>query len=568
MSRICGIVGRTDRLGEMLTDLGAGARGPALRWTGVGWSGDGVALGCRGADPVAGELVADGEAPDVAAGFRAAIERLEGDFAVAWWDGQALWLARDRLGIRPLYYARCADGFAFASRPRPLLRLPGVDRTPDPRYLGIFAGSHYRYIDNRPERSPYLGIAQVPPGHLVRVRGDDVLVTPYWGLAEAPDLDANVAERYREELERAVMRGFTGSGVAFTLSGGMDSSSVLATAARATGRAQHAYSTLYPGSEFDESEEIGSMLELVEDWHRVTVTAPDVLDLVGRMIEAHDEPVATATWLSHYLLCEQVAGDGFHTLYGGLGGDELNAGEYEHFFFRFADLRYAGDEAALAHEVAEWARHHDHPVFKKDAAVADAMLARVADFTQPGRVRVDRGRLERYRAAVRFPLADYEPMLDHPFASYLKNRTYQDLFRETMPCCLRAEDRQAAAWGLRTREPFLDHRLVELMFRVPGELKIADGVTKRLLREAMRGVLPEETRTRIAKTGWNAPADQWFAGGGPVLELLSGDFRAAEVYDVTEVRRLVAEHPRENHMMFFWQLVNVELWLRWLETVR
>jgi asparagine synthase (glutamine-hydrolysing) len=286
------------------------------------------------------------------------------------------------------------------------------------------------------------------------------------------------------------------------------------------------------------------------------------------MIEAHDEPVATATWLSHYLLCEQVAGDGFHTLYGGLGGDELNAGEYEHFFFRFADLRYAGEEAALAHEVAEWARHHDHPVFKKDAAVADAMLARVADFTQPGRVRVDRGRLERYRAAVRFPLADYEPMLDHPFASYLKNRTYQDLFRETMPCCLRAEDRQAAAWGLRTREPFLDHRLVELMFRVPGELKIADGVTKRLLREAMRGVLPEETRTRIAKTGWNAPADQWFAGGGPVLELLSGDFRAAEVYDVTEVRRLVAEHPRENHMMFFWQLVNVELWLRWLETVR
>jgi asparagine synthase (glutamine-hydrolysing) len=568
VSRICGIVGRTDRIDAMLADLAVGARGPAQAWRGAAWRGEGIALGRHGEAARADALVADAiVAPQVGAdGFRAAIERLDGGFAVAWWDGGSLWLARDRLGIRPLYYARAADGFAFASRPRPLLRLPGVDRTPDPRYLGVFAGSHYRYIDNRPERSPYLGVAQVPPGHLVRVRGDDVLVTPYWGLADAPELEDDLAERYRELLAQATAGPHPGR-AAFTLSGGLDSSSVLASVAAATGEPQHAYSTLYPGSEFDESAEIGSMLELVAQWHRVPVQAPDVLDLVARMIEAHDEPVATATWLSHYLLCERVAGDGFRTLFGGLGGDELNAGEYEHFFFRFADLRFTGDEATLAHEVAQWARHHDHPVFRKDAAVADAMLARVADFTQPGRVRVDRERLERYAAAVRFPLADYRPVLDHPFGSYLKNRTHQDLFRETMPCCLRAQDRQAAAWGLTTRDPFLDHRLVEFMFRVPGELKIADGVTKRLLREAMRGVLPEETRTRIAKTGWNAPADQWFADGGPVLELLGGDFHAADIYDLGEVRRLLAEHPRENHMMFFWQLVNVELWLRWLATL-
>jgi asparagine synthase (glutamine-hydrolysing) len=568
MSRICGLVGRTTRLEAMLADLGAGAYGPALRWSGASWRDEGVALGRRGATATAGPLLADGDVQEIRGDFRSAIERLHGEFAVAWWEAETgtLWLARDRLGVKPLYYARCDDGFAFASRPGPLLRMPGVDRTPDPRYLGVFAGSHYRYIDNRPERSPYLGVAQVPPGHIVRVRGDDVLVTPYWGLAEAPDLEHDLAERYRELLQRAVGRN-PGARPAFTLSGGLDSSSVLASAAKATGQPQHAYSTLYPGSEFDEAPEIASMLGLVEEWHQVTVDAPDVLGLVARMIEAHDEPVATATWLSHYLLCERVAQDGFDTLYGGLGGDELNAGEYEHFFFRFADLRYAGDEAALAHEVAEWARHHDHPVFRKDATVADATLARVADFTQPGRVRVDRDRLERYRAAVRFPLASYEPLLDHPFGSYLKNRTHQDLFRETMPPCLRAQDRQAAAFGLRTRDPFLDHELVEFMFRVPGELKIADGITKRLLREAMRGVLPEATRTRIAKTGWNAPADLWFAGGGPVLELLGDGFRAAELYDIAEVRRLVSEHPRENHMMFFWQLVNVELWLRWLETL-
>jgi asparagine synthase (glutamine-hydrolysing) len=116
------------------------------------------------------------------------------------------------------------------------------------------------------------------------------------------------------------------------------------------------------------------------------------------------------------------------------------------------------------------------------------------------------------------------------------------------------------------------------MFRVPGDLKISGGVTKRLLRMAMRGILPEETRTRVKKTGWNAPADAWFAGEGRDLlhDLVgSSDFRAGDVYDVSEVRRLIDEHdeivrsgePRENHMMFLWQLVNLELWLRWLDSL-
>jgi asparagine synthase (glutamine-hydrolysing) len=162
--------------------------------------------------------------------------------------------------------------------------------------------------------------------------------------------------------------------------------------------------------------------------------------------------------------------------------------------------------------------------------------------------------------------------MDHPFTSALKNRTYQDLFRETAPCCLRAEDRQCTAFGIDHADPFLDYRLVEFMFRVPGTMKIRDGVTKRLLREAMRGVLPEETRTRIAKTGWNAPAHRWFTGRG--LEQLrdmvaSRRFRERGVYRPQEVDRIVDEHvaivssgePRENHMMFLWQLVNLETWL-------
>jgi asparagine synthase (glutamine-hydrolysing) len=205
-----------------------------------------------------------------------------------------------------------------------------------------------------------------------------------------------------------------------------------------------------------------------------------------------------------------------------------------------------------------------------------AGLERLVDLKVPGRCLPDRTRLARYRDTVHrdyFDLVGYEPVMDAPFTSYLKNRTYQDIFRETAPCCLRAADRQTSAFGIDVSWPFFDHRLVELMFRVPATLKIRDGVTKHLLREAMRGILPEDTRARIAKTGWNAPAHVWFATGGGrelVLDLVaSRAFRERGIYDVAAVRRLLDEHQAivaehrlvDNHMMFFWQLVNLEVWL-------
>jgi asparagine synthase (glutamine-hydrolysing) len=286
--------------------------------------------------------------------------------------------------------------------------------------------------------------------------------------------------------------------------------------------------------------------------------------------------VATATWLSHYVLCGDAEGEGFRALFGGLGGDELNAGEYEYFFFHFADLEDAGREDELRHEVDEWARLHDHPIFRKSAAVVDDAFARLVDPALPGGIRVDRERLERYRPALDptfFDLARYEPTLEHPFDTHLKNRTYQDLTRETLPCCLRAEDRHGAALGIDNVLPFLDHRLAELMFRVPGSLKIRDGITKRLLRDAMTDIVPDETRLRVKKTGWNAPAHVWFSGADreQLLDLVRSDrFRNRGIYNVSEVERIVDEHEeivasgasRENHMMFLWQLVNLELWLR------
>ncbi|RJQ83018.1 MAG: asparagine synthetase B [Desulfobacteraceae bacterium] len=515
-------------------------------------------------------------------GFEGALMRLCGDFAVALYDARedTLWLGRDRAGIRPCYYASFEAGIAFASQPQALLRLPGVSRQINHKFAALFAGSHYRTFDHDPTRSPYEAVHQLPAAHLARIHNGRFEVRRWWELVEAPDFTQTgeeLAERYRELFFKVVAERLRyARRPAFTLSGGMDSSSVLATAVRLSGAKQQAFSSVYEDPTFDETAEIATILDAaVERWHPVPIGQVDLFAIVRDMVAAHGEPVATATWLSHWLLCRQVADAGFETLFGGLGGDELNAGEYEYFFFHFADLRAAGRQAELDHEIAAWAHHHDHPVWRKNRQVAEEALSRLVDADRPGQCLADRRRIERYAHVLRpdcFDPLQFVPVLDGPFSSYLKNRTWQDIFRETAPCCLRAEDRHADAFSLINVNPFYDHRLMEFMFRIPGTLKIRDGVTKILLRRAMQGVLPEATRLRVKKTGWNAPAHIWFTGrqADDVRDLVnSSDFKATEYYDRKEVLRLLDEHCAiveskrsiENHMMFFWQLLSLEIWL-------
>jgi len=610
MARIAGLVSdHDDRERDLLLGKMVAALSPDANWHAHDESSGKAAFGWRGCEKpqiaaVNGILAAmdgsiynwdelgGGSGAELLArliaryGIEKALGMLNGDFAVAAYDAarETLWLARDRFGVKPLYYVSQPGCIAFASRPRALLMAPGGSREVNRKFVSLFAASHYRTFDHDPTASPYASLAQLPAAHLLCWKNGRITKSPYWSLAQGEDLtmgEGELAARYRELLLDAVARRYKSARrPAFTLSGGMDSSSVLASAVHTAKAKQHAFSTVYEDATYDETPEIQSMLDAaVEEWHPVPVGSPDLLDLISRMIDLHDEPVATATWLSHYLLCREVSNQGFGSLFGGLGGDELNAGEYEYFFFFFADLQAAGCHEVLNREVEQWIAHHDHPIFRKSFDLMRDGLGRLVDLSQGGKCLVDRQRLGRYFSALNpdyFDLSGFEPPMEGPFKSYLKNRTYQDITRETLPCCLRAEDRQTVALGLDHFLPFLDHRLVELMFRVPGELKIRDGVTKHLLRQAMRGILPEATRTRIKKTGWNAPAHVWFAGPGRALLLDLVDsraFRERGIYNVRQVRYLIDEHERivsearaeDNHMMFLWQLVNLELWFRWIE---
>jgi len=518
-------------------------------------------------------------------GFEGALLKINGDFSISLFNEVSgeLFLARDRFGVKPLYYVEFPTHFAFASRPRGLFQVPKITLELNKRFVAMFGGSHYRYIDNVTSESPYQQIKQLPAAHFLRIIDNRVCIKRYWDLYEQPNFDrseSDLADEYKTLLIDAVKKRVDSvqGRAAFTLSGGLDSSSVLSCAVHSAGLKQQAFSSVYLDKTYDESEEIKNMLfTKVEKWTPVEIGTPNVFRLIEKMVSDHDEPVATATWLSHYLLCNEVSSAGFGGLFGGLGGDELNAGEYEHFFFNFADLQHAGNKDLLEFEIDKWAEYHDHPIYQKNRMIANDSLAKMIDPKKLGVCNPYIYENSKYLNTINrdyFDLHSFKPVMDHPFKSYLKNRTYQDIFRETAPCCLRAEDRQTTAFNIDHFDPFFDHRLAEFMFRIPGSLKIRGGVTKILLREAMKGVLPEETRTRIKKTGWNAPAHTWFSQGSAAEEL--GDliesrvFKEWNIYDINLVRKLFKEHTAivkgnvvaENHMMFFWQLINNFEWIR------
>ncbi|MBU2548867.1 MAG: asparagine synthase [Proteobacteria bacterium] len=506
------------------------------------------------------------------------LARINGDLALALYDRlkDRLILFRDRFGVKPLYYARAGSTWLFASEIKSLFQHPALTAEPDPGTLFDYLATHYRYIHRDPARTYYDGVRQVPPGHYVVLGPSGDPVRRYWKLEldpEAAALDSRQAEERLLDLVRdSVARRLNDERpMAFSVSSGMDSSSVCSLASILTGEKLDLYSVGYGRGEYDESEGIAPLADrYAARWRNILISEPPLLDLVDRLVRLTDGPVCTVTWLSHYFLARTAREDGRHIIFSGLGGDECLAGEYEHFLFFFADLKRKGLDDRLALEVEGWSRLHDHPIFKKSWAVVEDALNRLVDLTRPGLVLPDRLRYERYldHFDPDFIQAGDRPLeMVCPYDSYLANRCYQDLFFETTPPCLAADDKNVARFGLETRFPFLDHRVVEFCYSLPGEIKYDRGVTKAVMRRAMKGILPEANRLNTTKTGFNAPVGEWIMGPGrdKVWDLIrSRSFRERGWFRPGAAEQLFMAHEwgEANHMMLLWQILNAELWLR------
>ena len=503
---------------------------------------------------------------------------LDGMFAIAVWDEytRTLLLARDRVGIKPLYYAVLPDQLVFASEIKALLEHPGVDRTLDipsvSRYLA------YEYVPA--PHAIFRTIRKLPAGHWLTYTDGRVKVEPYWNLQfsrGAKITEAEAVERLRAALDIAVRRHLISDvPLGMFLSGGIDSATVAAVAAaHVSGRLQ-TFSIGFTDPSFDESGHARRVAQAVgSDHHEEILDARAALELVERLPDLVDEPLGDASILPTYLL-SRFARRSVTVALSGDGGDELFAGYPTYQAHRVARA-YRRVPRLLRDRVVR-PLVHALPVSHRYMSV-DFLMKRFVD----GMVDDDAERHARWmgsftsdeqrelftpEAAAQLNGAPYDSIQETAVhaaaADPLERLLYLDLKGYLGEGVLTKVDRASMACSLEVRVPLLDRRVVELAASLPPYLKLHGFTTKYVLKQAMRDRLPREVVDR-RKQGFAVPLARWFRHElAPLLaEALSPDvLRRQGLFRHDVVDRLVREHQRgtHDHRKKLYTLLVFQLW--------
>jgi asparagine synthase (glutamine-hydrolysing) len=509
----------------------------------------------------------------------ASLSDLEGMFGLALWDAPArtLVLARDRLGIKPLYYAVLPDQIVFASELRALLEHPAIDRT-----LDLTALSRYLAHEYVPAPASILrSVRKLPASHWLTYTDGRVKVEPYWTVAFHPERAIGVAEaveRLRGVLDLAVRQHLVSDvPLGVFLSGGIDSSTVAAFAAPHVGGRLKTFSIGFEDPSFDESARARHVARVLgTDHHEEVLDAPGALNLIERLPDLLDEPLGDASLIPTFFL-SRFARRSVTVALSGDGGDELFAGypTYQaHRLARAVELVPRWIRSGVVQRVVDRL-----PVSLANLSV-DFKLKRFFEgmaYSDVERHGVWLGSFtpaeqqdlftpearERMEAPPSY--AAFHEILAHaPSMQGLERMLYLDLKGYLGEGVLTKTDRASMACSLEVRVPLLDRRVVELAASLPMGLKLHGLTTKYVLRRALAGVLPRETLAR-PKKGFGVPLGRWFRGElRPLIrEVFGADaIRRGGLFRPETVERLLAEHEgrRRDHRKKLYTLLAFQLW--------
>ncbi|HAT32731.1 MAG TPA: asparagine synthetase B [Janthinobacterium sp.] len=511
------------------------------------------------------------------------VERFRGMFAFGLWDRKqrTLFLARDRLGIKPLYYAVTGEAhLLFGSELKSLLAHPGLARELDP--LAVEDYFAYGYV---PEpRTIFRGALKLAPGHSLTVRPGAAgpVLKQYWDLPFAPHApmsEAAAADELIARLREAVeIRLVAEVPLGAFLSGGVDSSAVVALMAGALDQPVNTCSISFGDPAFNESAYADMVAARYHTRHHALQVEQDDFALIDQLAGLYDEPFADSSALPTYRVC-QLARQRVTVALSGDGGDENLAG-YRRYRWHLHEERLRamlplGLRRPLfgllgqAYPKADWA-----PRFLRAKTTFEA-LARdsVAAYFHGVSLLSDGQRARLFSASLTHSLNGYRAVevlrrhaLASPATDALSRIQYLDMKTYLPGDILTKVDRASMAHGLEVRVPLLDHRLVEWISGLPSELKLRGGVGKYIFKKALRPYLPDEILYR-GKMGFSLPLAQWFRG--PLRErlrqrLLGPTLAETGMFNQAFLRELLEQHQsgRRDHSAALWSLLMFEAFLR------
>jgi len=500
-----------------------------------------------------------------------AFKKFNGMWAIAIFDKlqNKLYLSRDRMGKKPLFYYQDKNKLIFASEIKAILKYPNLNIKPNFKKIYRYISTNYRYIDIDTETF-FQDIKQVAKSTVIEINIDLVHLseTKYWELNKFDTYkqsEKDTIDEFRNLLVDSVkLRLRSDVPVGVFLSGGMDSTSIVSIASKVLKQPIMTFSGITGEKKgiYDESEYIDEVVQDSEVKHQYIKPDPtNIFHTVNEMLDFHDEPICTVTWYSLYLIVKNMKNAGVPVVLNGHGGDELLAGYWAHYQYNFVDLK---DTNILQKEIDLWHQNH-----KRSLSEIEISSSRIQKIVSNKIREIDT--FPNYSAVFKSTFKnEYNlniEILTPKMNSLLSQKMYQELFFETVPVSLRAEDRNTMAHSIESRSPFLDHRLIEFSYALNNRYKIQNGLGKWILREAMKGILPEKVRTRKDKAGFIAPADEWFRtiNKDQIFDMIkSKEFSDIGIFNVAEVLRIYQEHldGNKNHQMFLWQLINLYLWFK------
>jgi asparagine synthase (glutamine-hydrolysing) len=500
--------------------------------------------------------------------------RLSGMFAVAIWDGrfQRLYIVRDRLGIKPLYYSRWGSSFFFASEPKAILAMArDLDRSLD------LQGVHeFIWFGNAlGERTLFRNVSRLLPGtYLVVENGRQRNVT-YWSVSSVSQNRHGYSVAVKEVLRRlrSSVRSHLVSDVpvGIFLSGGIDSTAITAFAAEQYGPGLRTFSVAF---DFEDSNELSYAREAATRFRtkheEIRVSAPDARELIPVLIRCHDEPFADAANIPLYLLSRQLDRS-MKVILQGDGGDEVFGGYHRYEWLRTPMIPWRVLSGMMR---TVWPMERNLPrKLQRIGRVVDALAATSEDrYALLLSVETERDTpLQIFSAEFRAQLKRSDP-----FARYrtvLSKLEHQDPVRKMLNTDLQVllpdtflekVDKATMANGIEVRVPFLSNELVEYAVSLPAEYKVRVGCKKRVLRSALRGIVPDSILDR-KKMGFSVPYQRWLRGG--LHDFLLTSVRASRaasdgIFDVKAIENCASAHAlgRGEYGFLLWKTLNFAIW--------